>query len=115
MSRRIEREKKTVLIMINLYCSQVHNHDDGLCDSCKELTAYALKRTEVCRFGEDKPVCSACPVHCYQRERRDAIRTVMRYSGPRMILYHPRLAIMHLYDKKRNEIFYKKYKTVELK
>jgi antitoxin component of MazEF toxin-antitoxin module len=39
---------------------------------------------------------------------RDKIRTVMRYAGPRMIFYHPVLAIKHLLRKKP------KYKLAEL-
>ena len=35
-------------------------------------------------------------VHCYQPQMREQIRQVMRYSGPRMLLYHPVLAIWHL-------------------
>ena len=26
-----------------------------------------------------------CPVHCYQRDRREQAREVMRYAGPRMV------------------------------
>ena len=30
---------------------------------------------------------------------RDKIREVMRFSGPRMILYHPIEAIIHMFDR----------------
>ena len=35
-------------------------------------------------------------VHCYQTEMREKIRQVMRFSGPRMLLYHPALALWHV-------------------
>ena len=37
-----------------------------------------------------------CPVHCYRPEMKERIRMVMRWSGPRMIIYHPIAAIKHL-------------------
>ena len=44
---------------------------------------------------ETKTFCSACKVHCYSKENKEKIRKVMRYAGPRMLLYHPVLAIKH--------------------
>ncbi len=40
--------------------------------------------------------CSKCPIHCYKPKMREHIREVMRYSGPRMIFYHPIIAIKHM-------------------
>ncbi len=56
-----------------------------------------------CLFGEDKPVCTVCPVHCYTRKYREKIKTIMRYSGPRMILHHPLMAIDHLLLEQRSK------------
>ena len=44
---------------------------------------------------ETKTFCSNCKVHCYKPEMRARIQEVMRYAGPRMIFYHPLLAILH--------------------
>jgi hypothetical protein len=52
----------------------------------------------------DKPTCLNCTVHCYLPEMREEIRTVMRYSGPRMMIYHPVLAIGHLADGLRGQV-----------
>ena len=101
MKRRIEREKRTVSIMIGMYCKKHHGMDGKLCDACWELNDYALKRIDSCQFGENKPACSICPVHCYKTEKREQIREVMRFAGPRMIYIHAYLAIMHLIDKNR--------------
>lgn len=99
MRRRIEREQRTVSVMIKMYCRDQHSHEDGLCEKCHELDQYAIGRTLRCPFGKDKPVCSLCMVHCYNREKREKIRRVMRYAGPRMIIRHPVLGILHLADK----------------
>ena len=69
-----------------------------LCPQCQALLDYAHKRLEHCKFGEDKPSCTRCPVHCYKPAMREQIRQVMRYSGPRMLLHDPIMAIRHLWD-----------------
>lgn len=92
---KIKREQKTVEQMIRLYC----RHREGnleLCADCTALLKYARKRLENCPFGEDKSSCRKCSVHCYRPDMKERIRLVMRYSGPRMIFYHPLAAIRHL-------------------
>lgn len=97
--RRLEREKETVQKMIILYCQrQSHTENGVLCAECQGLLDYALLRIEKCPFGVDKPTCANCTVHCYQSTMREKIRQVMRYSGPRMLIFHPRLAVLHLMD-----------------
>ena len=94
---RIRREKKTISIMIKSYC-KAHHVKEKLCDECQELLDYALLRVDGCPFSENKPTCEKCLVHCYKPEKREKIRVVMRYAGPRMIWAHPILAILHLID-----------------
>ena len=96
-SHRLERERRTVTVMIAMYCRGVHKAE-SLCPDCADLQAYALDRLDKCRFGEEKPTCANCTVHCYATEKRDRVRAVMRYAGPRMLLRHPLLALMHLWD-----------------
>ena len=69
-----------------------------LCPQCQELLTYAHQRLERCKFGNEKPSCTRCSVHCYKPAMRQQIRQVMRYSGPRMLLHNPVLAIRHLWD-----------------
>jgi hypothetical protein len=95
---RMTRERKTVEAMIRLYCGDQHHGEDGLCGECGELLEYAFERLEGCPFQEGKTTCLKCPVHCYKPEMRERVRTVMRYAGPRMLLRHPTLAFLHLYD-----------------
>ena len=95
---RYTREKETLEKMIRLYCREKHNNPEGLCQECSALREYALQRLERCPWGENKPTCANCPVHCYQKDKRQQVREVMRYAGPRMLLQHPWLAVMHLLD-----------------
>lgn len=99
---RLGREHRTMQHMVSLYC-RVHHAAAGNrpCPGCEDFLAYAARRLEKCPYGNDKPTCSNCPVHCYKREPREFARQVMRYSGPRMLLRHPYLALMHVLDGRR--------------
>lgn len=94
--KRINDEKKTVEAMVRLYCLAKHSINNELCDECNEVLKYAFDRLELCKFGEKKPVCGRCKVHCYKAEMRSKIINIMRYSGPRMVVHHPILAANHL-------------------
>ena len=98
-----EREKRVVDEMISLYCKKKHGHKQGLCESCRELSDYAKKRSDHCPFMEQKTFCSNCKVHCYKPAMREKIREVMRFSGPRMMFYHPILAISHVIESKKEK------------
>jgi hypothetical protein len=95
---RLERERKTVAAMIALYCRRHHTPAGEFCDVCRDLEAYTRLRLEKCPYGETKPTCANCPIHCYQPHRREEIRRVMAFSGPRMLLKHPILATRHMLD-----------------
>ena len=62
---------------------------------------YADERLDACPFGQGKPACSDCLIHCYKKEMREQVRTVMRHAGPRMTYRHPYLALMHFVDGRR--------------
>ncbi|WP_081625321.1 nitrous oxide-stimulated promoter family protein [Paenibacillus massiliensis] len=97
-NNRIASEKYIVEKMIIVFC-RGHRHSSNhssLCPECNELLSYAHKRLDQCRFGESKSFCEQCPIHCYSRQMRARIKEVMRYSGPRMLLYHPGLALKHM-------------------
>jgi hypothetical protein len=98
---RIAREGKTVATMIGLYCHNLHGTGNGLCEQCQELHDYALQRLHKCPFQEGKTTCAKCPVHCYRPGMREYIRSVMRYSGPRMLYTHPIMALQHVVDGRR--------------
>lgn len=114
METKRVKEQQVVAKMIELYC--IRKHGEGkkggkakagrnaqtsrekgsVCEDCQRLTEYAVARSERCPFMENKTFCSNCRVHCYKPEMREKIRKVMRFSGPRMLLYHPVMAIWHL-------------------
>lgn len=94
-------EMETIHFMIGLYCKKKHHHANGLCKDCQALMDYAQKRIEVCPFMETKTFCSACSVHCYQKEKRMQIKEVMKFSGPRMLWYHPLMAIRHVIETRK--------------
>lgn len=97
-SKRLAREWKTVAAMVQCYCRDHHAPASGLCPECQSLMDYAGVRLDRCRFGAEKPTCANCPVHCYQRARRDQMKAVMRYAGPRMLWLHPILSLRHWLD-----------------
>jgi hypothetical protein len=96
----IEREKKTVAAMVRLYCREHHDRPDGACKACQALLAYSHQRLDRCPYGDQKPACSECPIHCYQPARREAMREVMREAGPKMLWRHPWLALVHLWKER---------------
>ncbi|WP_024832278.1 nitrous oxide-stimulated promoter family protein [Ruminiclostridium josui] len=95
-SDRITHEKKVVATMITLYCNKNHNIKKQLCTECLELKEYAFKRLDGCKFGNKKSNCGDCKIHCYKNDMRERIIKVMRYSGPRMMIYHPIISVKHL-------------------
>ena len=98
---RLARELKTIRTMALMHCRDVHGTREGLCAQCETLMDYATRRLDRCVFGDGKPTCANCKVHCYNAEHREAVRTMMRYAGPKMLLRHPMLAIAHVIDGRR--------------
>lgn len=96
--KRINREKQTIQKMVALY-ERAHPNTDP--EYYQQLVTYAYKRLDKCHYGEEKPACKQCPIHCYQPVKRAAMKQVMRWAGPRMLIYHPYLAIRHLIDDKK--------------
>ena len=95
--KRMEKEKKTIGIMIQIFCSANHGtRSELLCPACTELWDYAKERLKKCPYGENKGACSKCKIHCYKPGMRKQITHVMRFSGPKMVTKHPLLAIDHL-------------------
>jgi hypothetical protein len=96
--KRLDREWRTIAAMVRCYCHDHHGAGERLCPECQGLLDYAGVRLERCHFGVEKPVCVKCPVHCYQPGRREQVKVVMRYAGPRMLWRHPVLSLRHWID-----------------
>lgn len=91
------KELQVVELMIKIYCRKKHHtHKGQLCAECSGLLEYAQMRRQKCPWGDNKPFCSNCKIHCYKADMRQKIREVMRFSGKRMIWSHPVLAIKHV-------------------
>lgn len=90
IEKKRQKEIEIVTLMIRLYCR--HHQDIDM----KELINYASLRIQKCPRIKNKTFCSHCPIHCYEKTMLKKIKKVMRYSGPRMILYHPIYSIKHV-------------------
>jgi hypothetical protein len=95
---RITREKKTIEHMVHLYCKKNHKTHGELCSDCNEFLEYAKLRLDKCPFQENKSTCGKCLVHCYKPDMKAKAKIIMRYSGPRLLLYHPSEALHHIWD-----------------
>lgn len=85
---RIAHEKKTVELMIRLYCRKKEKNKT-LCTDCEELLRYAHARLDRCPFGEKKGACKECTVHCYKPVLRERMRQVMRFPDRECCSMHP--------------------------
>lgn len=92
-----KKEIEVVTLMIQKYCRKKHKTKKGeLCEECSKLLDYVKFRRSKCPFGDNKPFCQNCKIHCYNKENREKIREVMRFSGPRIIFSHPVVCFKHL-------------------
>lgn len=95
-SEKAIRDLSTVEFMIRLYCRKKHLSKDGLCEECQELYEYVEQRRKHCPFGDNKTFCSNCKIQCYKPSMKEKIRAVMKYSGPRLLFYNPKLVLAHV-------------------
>lgn len=96
-----QKEARTVSCMISIYCRGRHGQKT-LCPECQALLDYANLRLSKCPHGDEKPFCSNCKIHCYKPEMKEKIRQVMGYAGPRMLLFHPVIAVRHVTERKKD-------------
>jgi hypothetical protein len=87
--KELQRQEKDIRVLaafIGCFCRGRHQSPKGeLCPQCSELLRYARSKREKCPL-DPKPSCKHCPIHCYARTQREAIREVMAYSGRRLLL-----------------------------
>ncbi len=91
----IEREKKTVELMIRLYCRKKEKIQFFV-PTVKSCSAMPTHVSTIVRLERRRVHAKECTVHCYKPVMRERMRQVMRFSGPRMLLYAPWQAIRHL-------------------
>ncbi|MEG6615609.1 nitrous oxide-stimulated promoter family protein [Peptococcaceae bacterium 1198_IL3148] len=87
--QKIDRDIDIVLKFIETYCQHnhqnhhsvtLHNKSLALCEECKELSNYAIKRRQNCPKNP-KPACKNCDIHCYTPKYREKIKQAMKFSG----------------------------------
>lgn len=100
LSSKLEQEYQTIKAMVQIYCKDIHNADN-VCKECIEFLQYARNRLDRCPYGETKPTCNNCTIHCYKPEQKQQAKTIMKYAGPRMLWHHPVLAIKHLLNERK--------------
>lgn len=92
----IHYEKVTIEKMVRLYCRKKHKTaKNELCSDCLEVMNYAHERLDYCPFGDEKGACAECPIHCYRKSMKEKVKVIMRFSGPRMLIYHPFDFLIH--------------------
>ena len=102
---------------IGLYCKAKHDNRNTpvpdalqqgkgtqllLCSECAALLEHGMKKRALCPL-DPKPSCKSCHIHCYTPEYRQQIRTIMAYSGKRMILRGRLDYLWHYYFKKQEK------------
>ena len=102
-TNRMQREAKTIQVMVGIYCRYNHKLNVSDCSECNEIQNYALDRLNYCPYQEGKTSCKNCPIHCYKPSMKKDVKRVMRFSGPRMALRHPLLTLFHFIDDRRRE------------
>lgn len=98
MSKKMDREQKTIHVMVKRYCKITHNKPISECEECSALESYALARLAACQFGEQKKACAKCSVHCYRKTMRESMIDVMRKTRVWMLFRHPILTYHHFTD-----------------
>ena len=94
-SGALKREANLLSAMVHDYCRR-HHGGESLCEDCKTFLTYALTRLACCPFGQKKPTCLKCKIHCYRAQEKETARVIMREEGPRMLLKHLILTAEHL-------------------
>ena len=102
---RLARELETFRCMTAIYCRDHHPAENRsgtrMCKECTQFMQYAERRLQKCPYGQAKPTCAKCPVHCYKVKQREHARDIMRHAGPKMPIQHPLRSLGHLFDKLR--------------
>ncbi|NLC65713.1 MAG: nitrous oxide-stimulated promoter family protein [Clostridium sp.] len=86
--------------MIEINCKHKHLYNGSLCQECEKIKNYANMKIDKCPHMESKTFCSQCKTHCYDKLHRDKIREIMKYSGPRIIIFHPVATVKHIISSK---------------
>lgn len=93
---KIEYEIEVINKMIDIFYKNKNHKEEYTNTEIDQLKDYCSSKIYNCPVILEKTFCSSCKIHCYDKDQRDLIKKVMKYSGPRMLFYHPVLLIKHL-------------------
>jgi len=96
LTEKQQKEFDLVRQMVQLTCADQHSTTGDLCEECAALLDYVAARIARCPYGEEKPTCRRCPIHCYRPVERQRIKEVMAHAGPRLLLRGDLAALKHL-------------------
>lgn len=109
LTEKQRKEFALVEKMVRLTCADKHGTHGELCADCAGLLEYVEKRIARCPYGEEKPTCRKCPIHCYRPEERQRIKEVMAHAGPRLLMRGDLGALKHLlHDRKAAPVLKRK-------
>ena len=94
---RIEHEISVINTMIDVFYKNKKHKKEYTIIEIEELKNYCASKIHNCPVMVKKTFCSSCEIHCYDSNHRAFIKKIMRYSGPRMLFYHPILLIKHVF------------------
>lgn len=94
MKITIDYKKQLLDIMFDIY---IKDHESEK-DSMESLRLYSHNRLENCQNKDKRNFCSSCSIRCFSKNRREDIKRVMKYSGPRLIFYRPLALLRHTFN-----------------
>lgn len=84
VDERIADRKSYIDHAVRFYCTKKHGGD--LCNGCRELLDYAMKRIEDCPNNVTGIRCNGCPRRCYNSDMADRMGDVLSYTMLHMLL-----------------------------
>ena len=98
-----EREKRTVALMIRLYCRKKHGTKKIFVPNAKHFRSMRCSAVINAPLWKPRPFALTAVCIVTSRKCVKKIREVMRFSGPRMILHHPVMAVRHVIESKKEK------------
>jgi hypothetical protein len=79
-----------------------------LCPQCFEMVVRAEKHASRCPHMAYKTFCHSCPLPCYSKSHLEEIAQMMRFSGPRLMLHNPLIALRYIREAVKARNLHKK-------
>lgn len=100
VEKKRQKEQYVVEEMIRLYCRKNHGKEGhasgGMCPECQKLADYAKRGARNVPSWNRKHSAQTAKYTATSRKCGKRSAPLCGFRGPRMLLYHPILAIWHL-------------------